>query len=96
MGLRLITSGGETLESSPTPERSPQQEASERKGYIATYNVSPQAPGPHDRGFEVENLTGLLQGFVDELKRVKDKGVVVSATYNAETAVITVEAPNGL
>lgn len=55
--------------------------------------MSPQAPGPHSRGTEVEDL---LRGFVAELRRVKDKGVVISATYNSQTAVITVDAPKGL
>lgn len=31
-----------------------------------------------------------------ELKNVKDKGVIVSVMYNCETAIITVDAPNGL
>lgn len=61
--------------------------------YVATFNVSPKAPGPHSRGSVVGDL---LMGFVAELKRVKDIGVVVSATYNKQTAVITVDAPNGL
>lgn len=79
----------ESSEDSPCPN--PYQ----LKGYIATYNVSPGAPGPQNRGFEVERLWD-LRALVEELKRVKDKGVIVSLMYNSETAIITVDAPGGL
>lgn len=86
--MRLINSRG-------SPDSPPNPHLNELKRYIATFNVSPQAPGPHCRGFEVANR-GALKGFVEELRRVKDKGVVVSAMYNDETAIITVDAPDGL
>lgn len=76
-----------------SPSASPCSSPERWTKYVATYNVSPQAPGPHSQGSEVEDL---VKGFVAELKRVKDKGVIVSANLNGQTAVITIDAPNGL
>lgn len=65
------------------------------KAYIATYNVSSGAPGPQCRGVDCKSSYD-LKGFVQELRRVKDTGVIVSAMFNGDTAVITVDAPKGL
>lgn len=81
--------------SGKSPEQHPSPHSHQMKTYIATYSVSPSAPKPHNQGFECGS-THDLRGFVRELKRVKDNGVVVSAMFNGDTAVIAVDAPNGL
>lgn len=61
---------------------------------VVTYNVSREVGPPFSRQSEGENG---LQGFVEELKRLKEAGaMVLAASFTPQTAVITVDAPKGL